>query len=181
MMKRRYNTDTYRERIERLVSDIPDCGIGVDVIVGFPGETDELFEETRRFIADLPCTYLHVFSYSERPATDARNLIGTVQSQERSRRSGILRDISTRKKRAFYESQSGDILDVLYEMREVHGHSLGFTDNYVRIAVPYNPKLENRMLRTRLLKAGDEYVLGDPQAESGQPSYYPLRVFGESR
>jgi threonylcarbamoyladenosine tRNA methylthiotransferase MtaB len=137
-MRRRYRRDVYRRRMERILESMPDACLGADVIVGFPGESENLFQETAAFLADLPLAYLHVFTYSERPGTVAveRTADGTLEAvpaEERSRRNRILRRLSTRKRRAFYEGFKNSRRSVLWEPGD-NAHSLvGFTDNYIRV------------------------------------------------
>jgi len=135
-MRRRYTTAQYADRVNRIRARIPDCGIGMDVIVGFPGETDGQFESTHRFVADLPVSYLHVFSYSERPNTPAAASAHPVDPRTRSRRNEILRLLGEKKKRLFYDSMMGKTLPVLLETRNDDGRRSGFTGNYIRVDVP---------------------------------------------
>lgn len=141
-MRRRYLTRLYAERIARIKKLVPQCGIGVDVIVGFPGETDADFRQTYEFLAGLPVTYLHVFPYSERANTPAATLPGRVPERIRSERTEQLRQLSERKRRAFAEAQLGTTARVLFEA-EVNkdGQLEGYTENYIRVAVPYDPLL----------------------------------------
>jgi len=133
LMRRRYLTRLYRQRIERIKELMPSCCIGVDVIVGFPGESEEDFLDTYRFLADLDVSYLHVFPYSERPGTDAVNLPERVPQERREERSRKLRHISVRKRRQFYQQNMGTVRPVLFE-EETESGIEGFTDNYVRVA-----------------------------------------------
>lgn len=142
-MRRRYRSELYRDRVARIKSIMPDACIGVDVIVGFPGETETRFEETYRFLQELNVDYLHVFSYSERPNTTAIRMDGVVPSKERSRRSKMLRILSTKKKRKFYRDQVGSHRLVLLEAEE-HGNQMyGFTENYVKVSLPYDATMIN--------------------------------------
>ena len=159
LMRRRYNTRVYRERIEAVLQALPDAAIGIDVIVGMPGETDAMFRDAYQFLVDLPFTYLHVFSYSERPGTDAMALEGKVSPQERARRSSMLRTLSQRKRRAYYERQIGRTLQVLFESGDGSEVS-GFSENYVRVSVPWQPGLENRVLTVRCEALGKDVVTG---------------------
>lgn len=142
-MRRRYRSDLYRDRVERIKSTMPDACIGVDVIVGFPGETEARFEETYRFLQELDVDYLHVFSYSERPNTTAIRMDGVVPSKERSRRSKMLRILSTKKKRKFYRNQEGTHRLVLLEAEEHGNQMFGFTENYVKVSLPFDAALIN--------------------------------------
>lgn len=143
LMRRRYMKELYVDRVARIKSKMPNACIGVDVIVGFPGETDELFLETYTFLSNLDISYLHVFSYSERPNTVAATLDGKVPKAVRSKRSKMLRGLSAKKRRAFYESQLGSIQNVLFEGENKEGYIHGFTRNYVKVKAPWNPNLVN--------------------------------------
>ncbi|WP_353720360.1 tRNA (N(6)-L-threonylcarbamoyladenosine(37)-C(2))-methylthiotransferase MtaB [Dyadobacter sp. 676] len=143
LMKRRYKRELYAERVAKIKSLMPDCCIGVDVIVGHPGETKELFEETYRFLNELDISYLHVFTYSERENTAALAIRPIVNKGERAERSKMLHILSDKKKRFFYESQIGKEGKVLFEDEVQNGQMLGFTGNYVRVAVKYDPLLIN--------------------------------------
>ena len=145
LMKRRYLTNLYVDRIHKIKSVMPHACIGVDVIVGFPGETEELFLETYRFLADLDLSYLHVFTYSERENTEAAIMPGVVSKEVRSKRSKMLRGLSVKKRRAFYESQLGQQLHVLFEGENKEGYIYGFTENYVKVKTPWNPALVNTL------------------------------------
>lgn len=150
LMRRRYNTNQYRELIEKLNEEIPNIGIGVDVIVGFPGETDKNFENTVRFIEELRVSYLHVFSYSERRNTHAVSLAGKVDIEKRRNRSGILRELSAKKKFQFYGRNSGTTQKVLFETLHPDGSIYGFTDNYIKVKVAGTKDLENQILQVKL-------------------------------
>lgn len=143
LMRRRYMKELYVDRVARIKSTMPNACIGVDVIVGFPGETDELFLETYEFLSNLDISYLHVFSYSERPNTVAATMDGKVPKAVRSKRSKMLRGLSAKKRRAFYESQLGSIQNVLFEGENKEGYIHGFTRNYVKVKAPWNPNLVN--------------------------------------
>ena len=142
-MKRRYLTKLYTDRINKIRETISHCAIGVDVIVGFPGETEEYFLDTYRFLNQLPISYLHVFTYSERSNTEASDMEGSVPVSERKRRNKMLRILSEKKKREFYESQLGKKLPVLWEDEEKNGLMFGFTENYVRVQKPYDKNSSN--------------------------------------
>jgi len=131
-MRRRYMKELYVDRVEHIKRVLPDACIGVDVIVGFPGETDEMFLETYNFLNDLDISYLHVFSYSERPNTHASTLPNKVSKSLRSKRSKMLRGLSAKKRRAFYESQINTSHTVLFEGENKLGYIHGFTENYVK-------------------------------------------------
>ena len=132
-MRRRYNQAWYGNRVRRIIGACPDAGIGADVLVGFPGETEKNFEETAMFLADLPISYLHVFPYSKRPGTDAATLESVVKTQMRSERAGRLRMLSERKRTLFYESQVGRVASVLAESTLDSTRRTGLTGTYVRV------------------------------------------------
>ncbi len=149
-MNRRYLSDLYQSRVEKIKSLMPDCCIGVDVIVGFPGETEEEFLKTYNFLNELDISYLHVFTYSERANTKAVEMDGVVEMKERNDRSRMLRSLSEKKRRHFYESQLGKTSDVLFEEDVVDGVMHGFTENYVRAAAKYDPLLVNEVKTVKL-------------------------------
>ena len=151
-MKRRYLTALYTNRVKKIREMLPDACIGVDVIVGFPGETEEKFLETYHFLSELPISYLHVFTYSERDNTEAVEMEGVVPISERKKRNKMLRILSEKKKMAFYQSQIGKTLPVLWEHEEKNGMMFGFTDNYVRVQKPYDPASINRVETVKLEK-----------------------------
>ncbi|WP_281540463.1 tRNA (N(6)-L-threonylcarbamoyladenosine(37)-C(2))-methylthiotransferase MtaB [Maribacter aestuarii] len=150
LMKRRYLTGLYTERIEKIKKTIPDCCIGVDVIVGFPGETEEHFLETYNYLNQLDISYLHVFTYSERDNTEAVKMDGVVPKKIRNKRSRMLRGLSVKKRRAFYESQLGNDVEVLFESENKNGYIQGFTENYIKVRTPWNPFLINTVHRVTL-------------------------------
>ena len=144
-MKRRYLREVYTERVAKIRGVMPHACIGVDVIVGFPGETDEHFLETYHFLNDLDISYLHVFTYSERDNTEAALMENVIPVNVRSKRSKMLRGLSVKKRRAFYESQLGTNRKVLFESENREGYIHGFTENYVRVKTPWNPELVNTL------------------------------------
>ena len=144
-MKRRYLRGLYVDRVNRIKQVMPDACIGVDVIVGFPGETDAHFLETYHFLNELDISYLHVFTYSERDNTPAATMAGPVPKNVRNKRSKMLRGLSVKKRRAFYESQLGSSKTVLFEGENKEGYIHGFTENYVKVKYPWNPKLVNTL------------------------------------
>ena len=156
LMKRRYQREIYTERVNKIKEVMPDACIGVDVIVGFPGETDEHFLETYHFLNDLPISYLHVFTYSERDNTEAAEMEGIVPANVRAKRSKMLRGLSVKKRRAFYESQIGTNRTVLFESENKEGYIHGFTENYVRVKTPWNPALANALQEINLTKIDDD-------------------------
>lgn len=153
LMRRRYNRDLFENLILKLNSKIPDAGIGLDVIVGFPGETDDSFQTTCRFIDSLQVTYLHVFNYSERKNTHAVNLSGKVDIVKRKQRSKILRELALKKKFSFYRSSCGKVHNVLFETLKENGIINGFTDNYIKIKMQGKKEMENNILPVKILDA----------------------------
>ena len=158
-MRRRYMRELYEERVAVIKQQMPDACIGVDVIVGFPGETEALFLETFNFLNTLEISYLHVFTYSERPNTLAASMQNAVPKTIRTKRSKLLRGLSVKKRRAFYESQLGSIRTVLFEGENKSGYIHGFTENYVKVKTPWNPTLVNTLHEIELTKIdGDGLV-----------------------
>lgn len=155
-MRRRYLRELYEDRVSKIKNIIPDCCIGVDVIVGFPGETEEDFLDTYNFLNELNISYLHVFTYSERANTAAPEMDGTVPMKERNRRSKMLRILSEKKKRQFYESQLGTTRTVLFEDDVEDGMMHGFTENYVRVAAKYDPLLINELKTVQLTRINEK-------------------------
>lgn len=149
-MRRRYLRELYTERVGRIRQAMPHACIGVDVIVGFPGETEAHFLETYDFLHGLDISYLHVFTYSERPDTPAAGMAGVVPPQERNRRSRMLRSLSEKKRRAFYRSQLGRRCTVLFEGENKKGYIHGFTENYVKVKAPWDPALVGTVHEVRL-------------------------------
>lgn len=144
-MKRRYLTKLYKDRVAKIRQVMPHAAIGVDVIVGFPGETEELFMETYNFLNELPITYLHVFTYSERENTEAAAMGSIVPISERKKRNKMLRILSEKKKMAFYQTQLGKTLPVLWEHENKDGKMFGFTENYVRVQKDYDAASVNQI------------------------------------
>ena len=151
-MNRRYLSDRYRSRVEKVKALMPHCCIGVDVITGFPGETDKEFFKTYRFLNELAVSYLHVFTYSERANTQAIGMGEVVDKGKRNKRSKMLRDLSMRKKKYFYQQHVGETRDVLFEEYVENGMMHGFTENYIRVAAKYDPILINEIKNVRLMK-----------------------------
>jgi threonylcarbamoyladenosine tRNA methylthiotransferase MtaB len=147
MMKRRYKRELYVDRVARIRQTMPDACIGVDVIVGFPGETDAHFMETYQFLNELDISYLHVFTYSERPNTEAATMKGKVPGNVKADRSKMLHILSDKKRRAFYESQLGKMDEVLFEAAVTGGKMEGFTRNYVKVSAPYDPMYVNAEMK----------------------------------
>ncbi|SHK38864.1 tRNA (N(6)-L-threonylcarbamoyladenosine(37)-C(2))-methylthiotransferase MtaB [Epilithonimonas mollis] len=144
-MKRRYLKKLYFDRINKIREVMPDAAIGVDIIVGFPGETEALFMETYNFLNHLPISYLHVFTYSERENTEAAEMHDAVPIPERKRRNKMLRILSEKKKMEFYRTQLGKKLPVLWEHENKNGMMYGFTENYVRVSKPFDEKSINHI------------------------------------
>ena len=151
LMRRRYKRNLYVERINKIKSVMPDACIGVDVIVGFPGETESDFMDTYKFLTDLDISYLHVFTYSERENTDAALLKDVVPMHERKRRNKMLRILSEKKKNHFYSQFIDREFPVLIEEENKDGFISGFTSNYIRIAIPYDPALVNTLVKVKLV------------------------------
>lgn len=150
LMRRRYDTALYAAKVRTVKSLIPDCFIGVDVIVGVNGETEEMFEESRSFIESVDVSQLHVFTYSERPGTRALDIKPVVPVAERHRRNAVLHEISERKRKDFYRAQEGREAGVLIESTVREGLHVGFTENYVRVEVPARADEVNTVVPVRL-------------------------------
>ena len=150
-MQRRYNRELFKSRIDKIKSLMPDAFIGVDVIVGFPGETEDDFIDTYNFIKELPVSYLHVFTYSERPNTKAIEMPGKVEIVERKRRNNMLRILSEKKKNEFYRKMIGKQLNVLFEHDKKDGMMRGFASNYVRVKQIYDESLINNFSKVNIL------------------------------
>ena len=157
-MKRKYDTALFRHKIELIKSLMPHCFIGVDVIVGTRGETPEYFEDAYNFIKSLPISQLHVFSYSERPGTKALEIPYIVTPQVKKERSQRLLALSEKKLKEFYTSQIGQVRPVLFEHAPKSKPMHGFTDNYVKVEIPNNPELDNKIITVTL---GDFNKEGD--------------------
>jgi threonylcarbamoyladenosine tRNA methylthiotransferase MtaB len=155
-MKRRYLREVYVDRVAKIREVMPHACIGVDVIVGFPGETDEHFLETYNFLNELDISYLHVFTYSERDNTEAAEMEGVVPANVRAKRSKMLRGLSVKKRRAFYESQIGTNRTVLFEGENKEGYIHGFTENYVKVKTPWNPELVNTLHEINLSRIDED-------------------------
>ncbi len=157
-MRRRYRRELYEQKVQKIRSISSDASIGVDVIVGFPGETDELFEETYRFLKFLPVSYFHVFTYSERPNTLAASMPGKVPGKVRAERSRKLRELSKRKELLFAESQLGKTKSVLFERSRKNNMMTGWTENYLRVVHPYDESLVNQISEVKLLENSPEGI-----------------------
>jgi threonylcarbamoyladenosine tRNA methylthiotransferase MtaB len=157
-MRRRYRTDLYKERVERILNRMPHACIGVDVITGFPGENEEKFAETRNFLLDLPVSYLHVFTYSERDNTTALRIADVVPNEIRHRRTIELRMLSEKKKRTFYEKFHDTEQRVLWESAEDEGVMYGFTENYLKVSKPWQAADVNSISNVQLGSLSGELV-----------------------
>jgi threonylcarbamoyladenosine tRNA methylthiotransferase MtaB len=170
LMKRRYLTDLYKNRIEKIKSLMPDCCIGADVIVGFPGETNELFLETYQFLQSLPVSYLHVFTYSERDNTEAIHLSNVIPMNVRHERNKMLRILSEKKRIAFYASQLGKFRPVLFENATENDEMEGFTDNYVKVKMDADVELQGEISLVRLDEMQNDFVLGKIKSAASNPA-----------
>lgn len=166
LMKRRYKSALYRQRVERIKNKIPEACIGVDVITGHPGETDKLFEESFSFIDSLDISYLHVFTYSERPDTYALTIKPNVQDSIRKERTHKLRRLSRKKRFNFDLCFKGDTRPVLFEGENKEGRMFGYTDNYIRVAIPFESDFVNRIIPVKLKeRTTGGYYMAVPQGE----------------
>jgi threonylcarbamoyladenosine tRNA methylthiotransferase MtaB len=166
LMRRRYQRELYTSRVDKIKSVMPDCCIGVDVIVGFPGETHEDFLETYQFLNELNISYLHVFTYSERDNTLAAEMDNVVPMRERNERSRMLHILSDKKKRAFYSQNIGNTYQVLFENDIEDGKMHGFTQNYIRVAVKYDPMLLNELKTVRLTSINSKGIAEAEEVET---------------
>jgi threonylcarbamoyladenosine tRNA methylthiotransferase MtaB len=158
-MKRRYQTKLYRNKVEKIVSEIKDVCIGADVIVGFPGETHEEFNKTLNFIKDLPISYLHVFTYSERKNTPAILMDGIVSKQVRASRSKQLRILSNKLQRVFYEKHLNTEHTALFEQENKEGYLSGFTDNYIKIKTPFITEICRTKQQVKLIEIDEDGIM----------------------
>jgi threonylcarbamoyladenosine tRNA methylthiotransferase MtaB len=169
LMRRRYLRELYADRVARIKSLMPHCCIGVDVIVGFPGETHEDFLDTYAFLNELDISYLHVFTYSERENTPAAEMQGSVPGSQRADRSKMLHILSDKKRRKFYEENLGKEATVLFENDIENGMMHGFTENYIRVTAKYDPVLVNELKHVKLLTINDR---GHVEAEDAQTEVF---------
>ena len=160
LMQRRYNLSTYEKLIYRIKNKLPDCCIGADVIVGFPGETNEDFQDTYNFLKDLPLSYLHVFTYSERPNTKAVLMEGSVNKSERRKRNLMLTNLSHKKRHQFYSEMNNKVLNVLFEGESYNNVIKGFSSNYIRTGVPFKDTLVNKFADVKIGTIVDNYCNG---------------------
>ena len=156
LMRRRYKKELYRNKINSIKNKMKNACIGVDVIVGFPEETEDDFLETYNFLLNLNISYLHVFTYSERDNTKSSKMDNIVPIQVKARRSKMLRALSEKKKRIFYESQINKIKYVLFETENKSGYIYGFTENYIKVKIPWNPYLCNQIIKVKLIEIDEE-------------------------
>lgn len=168
-MRRRYQRDWYTNRVHKIKTAYPSAGIGVDVIVGFPGETDRHFEETYKFLVDLPVSYLHVFTYSERPNTPAASFDNQVEPRIRFERSEQLRILSAKKRRRFYENAIGSTVNVLFESQIKSGWMTGLSDEYIRINVPILRNLTNVIAQVSIIQVDNDGCVGKLVNEQDLP------------
>ena len=171
LMRRRYRRELYVERVAKIKSLMPDCCIGVDVIVGHPGETHELFLESYQFLNELDISYLHVFTYSERENTLAVTIKPVVPKSDRAERSKMLHILSEKKKRHFYTEQIGKKGTVLFEDEIQNGQMLGFTENYIRVAVKYDPLLINETKEVQYVQLNEEGLMEVMESENYEPAH----------
>ncbi len=160
LMQRRYTADYYKNLIEKVTERIPDVGIGVDVIVGFPGETEQDFFDTYNFLKELSISYLHVFTYSERPDTKAITMDGVVDHSERKRRNNMLRILSEKKRNEFYTKMNGRKLEILFEHEEHNGLMRGFASNYVRVQNSFIPEAINKFSGIQVIGVENNLCVG---------------------
>jgi threonylcarbamoyladenosine tRNA methylthiotransferase MtaB len=160
MMRRRYKRELYADRVATIKRLMPHCCIGVDVIVGFPGETEEDFLETYRFVNELDISYLHVFTYSERANTPAAEMENPVPMVERRRRNEMMRILSEKKRRHFYTQHENSVRSILIETNKVGGKMVGLTDNYIKVLLENDPVLENTICKVRLSEVSPDGTMG---------------------
>jgi len=158
-MRRRYKRELYAERVAKIKELMPHCCIGVDMIVGFPGETEEDFLESYRFVNELDISYLHVFTYSERANTPAAEMVGKVPMQERKRRNEMLNILSEKKRRHFYEQHIGQTRPILIEKSKKDGFVTGFSDNYIKIEAPLESSWEKHVVNMKLERINSDSLV----------------------
>lgn len=157
-MRRRYQRELYADRVSKIKALMPHCCIGVDVIVGFPGESEEHFKETQDFLIDLPVSYLHVFSYSERDNTKAVEIGEVVSKADRTQRSKQLQSLSSKKRRAFYQEHLNNSFEVLWEAENNDGYLNGFTNNYIKVKAPYDASKINTIEKVNVEKIDSDGI-----------------------
>jgi len=168
LMRRRYRRDVFRDRVMRIRDKMPGAGIGADIIVGFPGETEDDFEETYRFLENLPVSYLHVFAFSPRPGTPAAELPGEVSKAEKERRSRKMIKLSESRRMLSMRNAQGKIYDVLFEKRSADGMVAGLTGNYIRVLTPYRKDLPGTVRQVRLTSVRDDASMNGELTEPGK-------------
>ncbi len=173
LMRRRYKRELYSERVQKIKSLLPHACIGADVIVGFPGETEEDFLDTYNFISSLDVSYLHVFTYSERDNTEAVQFKPVVPIEERRKRNKVLRNLSASKQLKFYSDNTGTTRKVLFEIENKDGSMFGFTDNYIKVKTTFNTELINQISEVRLLQTDNTGTFLIPGSEIQSPTLKP--------
>jgi len=168
LMRRRYHRDVFRDRVMRIRDKMPGAGIGADIIVGFPGETEDDFEETYRFLENLPVSYLHVFAFSPRPGTPAAELPGEVRKAEKERRSRKMIKLSENRRMLSMRNATGKIYEVLFEKRSADGMVAGLTGNYIRVLTPYRKDLPGTIRKVRLTSVRDDASMNGELTEPGK-------------
>ncbi len=168
LMRRRYRRELFRDRVMRIRDKMPGAGIGADIIVGFPGETEDDFQETYRFLENMPLSYLHVFAFSPRPGTPAAEMPGEVSKAEKERRSRQLIKLSENRRMLFMRNASGKKFDVLFEKRDSEGMVAGLTGNYIRVMTPYSKDLPGTIRRVRLTSVRDDASMNGVMTEPGK-------------
>ena len=168
LMRRRYRRDLFRDRVMRIRDKMPGAGIGADIIVGFPGETEDDFQETYRFLENMPLSYLHVFAFSPRPGTPAAEMPGEVRKAEKERRSRQLIKLSESRRMLFMRNASGKKFDVLFEKRDSEGMVAGLTGNYIRVVTPCSKDLPGTIRRVRLTSVRDDASMNGVLTEPGK-------------
>jgi len=156
LMRRRYSREVFRDRVMRIREKMPDAGIGADVIVGFPGETEDDHEDTFRFLESMPISYLHVFAFSPRPGTPAAELPGEIKKSEKERRSRQLIKLSESRRMLFMQNATGKTCNVLFEKRNADGTVAGLTENYIRVVTPFRKELPGTIRQVRLVSVRDD-------------------------
>jgi threonylcarbamoyladenosine tRNA methylthiotransferase MtaB len=176
MMRRRYLREVYATRVQKIKSLMPDACIGVDVIVGFPGETEEDFLDTYQFLNELDVSYFHVFTYSERAMTTAIKMEGKVPMVERKKRNEMLTILSEKKRNKFYQEQIGKTGNVLFESEHEGGYMQGFTENYVKVVFPYDPVLINEIQKVKLKEMNADGLMEVIPVYEVQHSKYTIQT-----
>jgi threonylcarbamoyladenosine tRNA methylthiotransferase MtaB len=174
LMKRRYDRELFAQRIEKIKSLLPDAFIGVDVIAGSRGESEEDFNDAYRFINELPISQLHVFPYSERQGTKALEIKEVVPVEERKRRAKMFQILSEKKLRAFYEEHLGQKAEVLFEGYNDHGKMYGFTENYIKVEIAYNKNLSNELAMVELKEINDKSHVEAQLSDENQFQFKPV-------